>query len=100
MHTNHFCDIEVIICGENQLGEKFRPSDWAERLADLASVFHNDKRLHYSHFIQPITSIHGPALMIKHSTNDNDVIVTNFILNFAKCNNLKIITEHFENFLI
>ncbi|MGH8636700.1 MAG: DUF3579 domain-containing protein, partial [Burkholderiales bacterium] len=45
---------ELVIQGVTQSGERFRPSDWAERLCGMMSVFGEDKHLSYSPYLKPI----------------------------------------------
>ena len=45
---------EIVIQGITESGETFRPSDWAERLSGMLSVFSDDGYLAYSPFLKPI----------------------------------------------
>src|SRR4029453_2906739 len=44
-------EADLVIWGIPLAGRPFRPSDWAERLAGLVSVFGNDQRLAYSPYV-------------------------------------------------
>ena len=46
---------EIVIQGVTAAGEKFRPSDWAERLCGMMSVFGEDRQLSYSPYLKPAT---------------------------------------------
>ena len=48
-------EADLVIWGVTLGGRPFRPSDWAERLAGLVSVFGTDQRLLYSPFVRPVT---------------------------------------------
>ena len=39
---------ETVMQGINITGEKFRPSEWSERLCGMMSVFGEDRQLSYS----------------------------------------------------
>ena len=45
---------EIVIQGVTESGQPFRPSDWAERLCGMMSVFGEDRHLSYSPYLKPI----------------------------------------------
>jgi hypothetical protein len=45
---------KLIIQGITRPGRAFRPSDWAERLCGVMSVFGPDEQLPYSEHVRPI----------------------------------------------
>ena len=44
---------EVFIQGITSQGRTFRPSDWADRLCGMMSVFGEDRQLSYSPYLKP-----------------------------------------------
>ena len=50
--SDHFLG-EIVIRGVTGAGRTFRPSDWAERLASVASHMGADNRLNYSPNVRP-----------------------------------------------
>ena len=46
---------DAIIWGLTASGRRFRPSDWAERLAGLTSAFGEDQKLAYSPLVRPLS---------------------------------------------
>jgi hypothetical protein len=43
---------EILIIGITESGSTFRPSDWAERLCGVMSLFGEDQRISYSPFVR------------------------------------------------
>jgi len=80
----------IIIEGVNHDGQKFRPSDWVERLASILSEFGENQRLKYHHSVMPCT-IQGVKSLVVHKQMQEDVPEAfEFIMAFAKDNNLRI----------
>lgn len=91
-------EIELVIYGETNKGKKFRPSDWAERLAGLSSIFEENKRLCYSLYIQPGFNEEASYLIVKKGISICDKNLLPFLITFAKDNDLKLITKNFEEY--
>ena len=85
---------EVFIQGVTHDGRTFRPSDWAERLAGVMSSFRPGgaqpgSHLNYSPWCIP-TVIDGVKCVIVHrDLREYEPMAWDFVLNFAKDNNLK-----------
>ena len=85
---------EVFIQGVTRDGRTFRPSDWAERLAGVMSAFRPGgaqpgSHLNYSPWCIP-TVIDGVKCVIVHrDLRDYEPMAWDFVINFAKDNNLK-----------
>jgi hypothetical protein len=45
---------EIVIVGTTAAGHAFRPSDWAERLCGMMSIFGEDRHLSYSPYLKPV----------------------------------------------
>ncbi|MBA3771700.1 MAG: DUF3579 domain-containing protein [Ramlibacter sp.] len=86
---------EVFILGQTRDGKDFRPSDWAERLAGVMSSFRPGgaqpgSHLSYSPWCVP-TVINGvKAVVVNGELRDFDVMAWDFVLNFAKDNDLQV----------
>ncbi|MGA9992347.1 MAG: DUF3579 domain-containing protein [Thiobacillaceae bacterium] len=81
---------EIIIRGVTASGKKFRPSDWAERLAGVLSTFDEDNRLGYSPCVTP-TTINGiRCVIVGKRLKQLDERAYNFVLNFGRENDLVI----------
>ncbi len=81
---------EVVIKGLTQDGKTFRPSDWAERLCGVLSVFGTEKRMEYSPYVQPITSAGVKCVVVDKRLEDVEPIAFKFLLSFASDNELQV----------
>jgi len=85
----------LFIRGRTRDGKVFRPSDWAERLAGVMSPFRPGgaqpgSHLSYSPWCVP-TVIEGvKCVIVSPELRDHDVMAWDFVVNFAKDNNLEI----------
>jgi hypothetical protein len=86
---------EVFIQGITRDGKTFRPSDWAERLAGVMSSFRPGgaqpgSHLSYSPWCIP-TIVNGvKSVIVNSELREYDVMAWDFVLNFAKDNNLEV----------
>ncbi len=87
---------EIIILGVTREGQTFRPSDWAERLAGVMSSIRPGgaipgDHLSYSPWCVP-NSLDGQKCVIVHrDIREANVMAWDFLMGFAKDNNLQII---------
>ncbi len=81
---------EVVIRGVTTLGRTFRPSDWAERLASVASHVGSDNRLNYSTNVRPVTRDGIRCVVINRALEEHDARLFRFLLDFARQNDLEI----------
>jgi hypothetical protein len=81
---------EFIIKGVTIAGSPFRPSDWAERLCGVMSVFGTDGRMQYSPYVHPITSAGVKCVVVDVRLKDVEPMAYNFLLGFAKDNELEV----------
>lgn len=79
---------QLIIRGVTSAGQTFRPSDWAERLAGVLSVFSIDSRLNYSPYLHPMSCERLKCLVIDAKLEQIDNRAWNFIMSFARDNDL------------
>jgi len=92
---------EVFIQGITRDGRTFRPSDWAERLAGVMSSFRPGgaqpgSHLNYSPWCIP-TIIDGvKCVIVNRELRGYEPMAWDFVINFAKDNNLKVSEGKFE----
>ena len=87
--SNAIPNPEIVICGVTLHGAAFRPSDWAERLCGVMSIFGADQRMAYSPYVQPITSAGVKCVVVDMRLKEIEPMAYTFLLNFAKDNDLK-----------
>ena len=92
---------EVFIQGVTREGRTFRPSDWAERLAGVMSSFRPGgaqpgSHLNYSPWCIP-TVIEGvKCVIVNRELRDFEPMAWDFVINFARDNNLKMSEGKFQ----
>ena len=77
-----------IIRGVTRSGQRFRPSDWAERLAGAFSVVGPDNRTSYSPYVQPSTIEGTKCVTIDKRLKTADPLAYRFLQEFARSNDL------------
>ena len=81
---------EIVIQGVTESGQPFRPSDWAERLCGMMSVFGEDRHLSYSPYLKPIIAAGVRCVVVDVKLEELDPTAFRFLLDFAKDNELKL----------
>jgi hypothetical protein len=81
---------EIVIRGVTKAGRIFRPSDWAERLASVASRVGSDNRLNYSPRVRPVTRDGVRCVVIDRALELQEARLYRFLLDFARQNDLMI----------
>ncbi len=79
-----------IIVGITTSGKRFRPSDWAERLCGVMSIFGSDRPMAYSPYAQPGTYDALKCVYVDARIRDIEPMAYTFLVNFAKDNQLKV----------
>lgn len=79
---------EIVIQGTTTAGEVFRPSDWAERLCGMMSVFGEDRHLSYSPYLKPIMAAGVRCVVVDRSLERIDPAAFAFLIGFARDNEL------------
>ncbi|MCB1889212.1 MAG: DUF3579 domain-containing protein [Rhodocyclaceae bacterium] len=80
-----------VIVGLTKEGKKFRPSDWCDRLCGIMSAFGSDNRMMYSPHVRPGCTLKGDKTVIVDARiHDIEPLAYNFLVNFAKDNNLQV----------
>lgn len=81
---------EILIHGLTLDGEKFRPSDWAERLCSLFSSFGMNSRMNYSSHVRPACMAGVNCIVVNKELEATDPRSWGFLLAFAKDNHLRV----------
>jgi len=81
---------QLIIRGITPTGQAFRPSDWAERLAGILSIFSPDSRINYSPYVHPLSCDKLKCLVVDANLEQVDRRAWDFIMGFARDNDLAI----------
>jgi hypothetical protein len=77
-----------IIRGITSKGSRFRPSDWADRLAGAFAVIDPNNRTNYSPFVQPTTLNDIPCVVVDKKLKVSDPNAYRFLQSFAASNEL------------
>jgi len=77
-----------IIRGITTQGSRFRPSDWADRLAGAFAVIDPNNRTNYSPYVQPMTLDGIPCVVVDKKLRDSNPTAYRFLQTFAKSNDL------------
>jgi hypothetical protein len=86
---------EILILGRTHEGRAFRPSDWAERLAGVMAQFgpgsgrQGQGHLCYSPYCMPTLVDGVRAVVVSRALADVEPKAWNFVLAFARDNNLE-----------
>lgn len=81
--------LEIVIVGTTASGRTFRPTDWAERLCGMMSVFGEDRQLSYSPYLKPITLRDGArGVVVSRQLGVVDPAAYAFVLAFVSDNEL------------
>jgi hypothetical protein len=81
----------LIIEGITLSGRAFRPSDWAERLCGVMSVFGADEQLRYSQHVRPVMMDGVRCVVLEGELAGVEPRAYRFMLDFAKDNELNVI---------
>ena len=79
-----------VITGTTREGRPFRPSDWAERLCGVMSVFGAERRMAYSPYVQPGTRGGTKCVYVDARIRDIEPMAYSFMVNFARDNDLQV----------
>jgi len=99
-NLSSFAAKQLFIQGVTHSGKIFRPSDWAERLAGVMSSFRPGgaapgSHLSYSEWCLPTSmkTEYGEVkcVVVHTDLRDSDIMAWNFVMNFAKDNELQVV---------
>lgn len=84
---------KIIIKGVTEDGRRFRPSDWAQRLATAVGSLGTDRRIRF-HPQVSIGAVNGvTCVMVDAALEEEDPQLYGFLLNFGRSNHLQIETR-------
>ncbi len=81
---------EIVIIGITESGSPFRPSDWADRLCGVVSLFGEDQRISYSPFVRPIAVGGVRCVAVDVRLEQLNPAAFEFLLGFARDNELRV----------
>lgn len=88
----------MIIKGIREDTQKvFRPSNWAERVSAVLASFGPDHKLRYSEYAQPCIIDGTVCLVVARGTKQSNPDAYDFIMRFAKENNLRMQEDRRNN---
>jgi hypothetical protein len=82
--------LEFVIVGTTAAGETFRPSDWADRLSGMMSIFGEDRHLSYSPYLKPVLAAGVRCVVVDRELERIDPAAWKFLLGFARDNELSL----------
>ncbi len=91
---------EVVIQGVTRDGRRFRPSDWAERLAGVMSQFRPGSSsgapslgeyIGYSPWCEPTVFNGVKSVVVNAALREAEPMAWDFVMNFARDNDLQVI---------
>ena len=80
--------LEIVIVGTTTAGRSFRPSDWAERLSGMMSIFGEDRHLSYSPYLKPVMAAGVRCVVVDRELERIDPAAYSFLMGFARDNEL------------
>ena len=87
---------KIVIEGVTETGEKFRPSDWVERMSGSLCTF-NNRRIVYSPLLQPSVQSGDKCLILDPALKETNPDIYQSIMKFVQDNNLKTHEEDENN---
>jgi hypothetical protein len=81
-------NVPFIIRGITTQGARFRPSDWADRLAGAFAVIDPNNRTNYSPYVQPTTLDGIRCVVVDKKLKTSDPNAYRFLQAFAESNEL------------
>jgi hypothetical protein len=85
---------QLIIHGVTESGSRFRPSDWAERLAGVMAQFRPPgvagSHLTYSPYVLPVDIDGVRCVVVDKRLRDLEPLAYKFVADFARDNKLKL----------
>ena len=81
---------KIVIQGVTREGNKFRPSDWAERLYYALASYGHDRRLKFNPRVHINMGNKFKSFVIDPALEQEDPMTFDFLIDFANSNNLVI----------
>ena len=83
-------ETDLLILSVMEDGERFRPSDWIERLSSALASFQVDNRLRYSQGVQPCVIDGQRCLIVARWLERENRAAYDYVMDFARSNRLRI----------
>jgi|LWDU01.1.fsa_nt_gi hypothetical protein len=87
---------KIMLRGTTKDGNKFRPSDWAERLYYALATYGPNGRLVFNPLVNIKQGKKFKCFVIKPKLKESDPMTYDFLIDFAKGNNL-VVTDQDDN---
>ena len=81
-------DSYFFITGKTTDGEKFRPSDWCDRLHSTLKALDSDEYEECVEYVRLINSKQGKGVLIDGALKETNPMLFNFFMSFVKNNSL------------
>jgi Protein of unknown function (DUF3579) len=82
--------VEFVIIGLTRSGKRFRPGDWAERLAGVMAQFGGEPPIRYSPYVYPVHSDGVKCVVVDTRIREIEPLAYHFLVNFAADNELQV----------
>lgn len=83
--------VSFTIIGRTPDGKSFRPSDWADRLCGIMSVFGADRKMKFSPYVRPASTANGDkCVIVDGRLHKLEPLAYKFLTNFAADNELRV----------
>ena len=87
---------KILIKGVTKDGNKFRPSDWAERLYYALATYSPDRRLVFNPMVNLKQGESFKCFVIQTELQEKEPMTFDFLIDFAKSNNLLITDQDYN----
>lgn len=85
-HKKH---CKFVIQGITEAGQKFRPSDWIDRIASLDAEYGAQHRLIYSDYLHPEVFEGERSLIIDSALKESNPGLFDYVMGFRRMNELR-----------
>lgn len=82
---------DIIIKGVTLSGQKFRPSDWADRLCSVLYSLDRDHRKGFLACVQPVNLDGEKCVVVNKKLGSQDPQAFRFLMGFAGDNDLEVV---------
>lgn len=82
---------QIVIMGKTQAGDKFRPSDWAQRLTVAIATIGPKKKVIYNPHVHTSLREGVPAVVIDPVLREKNEMLFEFLIHFAQGNKLEVL---------
>ena len=87
---------KILIRGVTREGSKFRPSDWAERLYYALASYDHNRRLVFNPMVNLKQGDKFKCFVINPKLEKSEPMTFDFLVDFAKTNNLEVTDQDYN----